>query len=228
MSLDEGRRSLRGTGIEIQLPVAALEPTAPFREPLEAPGSVFRAGDPERTSGTSDSEAQAIVRSDGAFLPTVRRSPWLEWRGMQTVFLVALAGALGGCGGQKYSPQDMAQVRAVYAALLPTYVRFEVAYKAGATARILRLYARERRECKAVDVIDARDSIDPNINLFQASATLDGMCNTIDSAYAWWAKTHRRPYNVSLVPDTPANLFVGMIPLLQKVPLQLKYPDALT
>lgn len=148
---------------------------------------------------------------------------------MRTVLLTSLAALavmLSGCSvTQLYSPEDITQVRSVYKELLPTYVRFEAAYKADDTSGILRLYAREQHQCKAVDVIDQRDSIDPNINLFQASATLDGMCNTVEAAYAWWAKTHHRPYNIQLVPDTPATLFVGMIPSMQKFPLQLAHPD---
>lgn len=136
---------------------------------------------------------------------------------------------LSGCAGtQIYTSQDLQQVHEAYAMLRPTYLAFKQAYETGDKALILKGYAREQRQCRLVDEIDNRDSIDPNTNLFAASVVLDGLCNTIESAYAWWAKNHGYPYNQNLVPDLAALVFVGSDYDLQKIVFYLRHPKSLT
>jgi hypothetical protein len=106
------------------------------------------------------------------------------------------------------------------------YRAFKVAYFAGNTRMILTEYARERKVCKLIDVVDKRDTIDPNTNLFVASAGLDSLCNDIESAYAGWAKLHHYPYDKSIVPSRPEDAFVDGDANLEKMPKQMEHPRA--
>lgn len=109
----------------------------------------------------------------------------------------------------------------------PTYVAFRQAYLAKNTADILKYYQREQRQCKLVDQIDSRDTIDPSVALFQASAALDDFCNTIETAYATWAQAHHLPYEKALVSGTPSQIFIGMDLEAVIVPALLKNPSVI-
>jgi hypothetical protein len=148
---------------------------------------------------------------------------------MRFVVGAALLLLLNGCAGtQIYTPQDVQQVHQAYAMLRPTYLAFKQVYEIGDKALVLKDYAREQRQCRLVDEIDNRDSIDPSTNLFAASVVLDGFCNTIESAYAWWAKNHGYPYNPNLVPDLAGEVFVASDYDLQKIVFYLRHPKSLT
>lgn len=109
----------------------------------------------------------------------------------------------------------------------PIYRSFKAAYLAQNTAGIRRYYRREQRACHIVDDVDHRDTIDPNVNLFAVSAGLDTLCNDIETAYAQWAKAHGYPYDKSLPPSTPQDVFVDGDASLEKMPDQIKHPAAL-
>ncbi len=142
--------------------------------------------------------------------------------------LTLLAVMLTACTGtQKYSSRDFQQVHQGWAELRVTYPAFRAAFKADDTAGILAWYHRERQQCKLVDEIDNRDSIDPNINLFWASAALDDICNTIETAYTTWARPHGYPYDKNIVPARPAEIFVGMDLEFKEIPKMLRHPDSL-
>lgn len=148
---------------------------------------------------------------------------------MRTIpVLVALALALGGCRGtEPYISTDLTQVRAGAKTVRPIYVGFRAAFLSGNTRGILSNYRREQRACRLMDTIDARDSIDPNVNLFAASVQLDNMCNAIESAYTYWAQRHGAPYDKGIVAYPPYQVFnaadVGL-PLLRH---QLRHPAQL-
>src|SRR5437588_46403 len=112
----------------------------------------------------------------------------------QTVFLILLGFTLAGCRGtQAYTAEDLSQVRSAYAALHPIYVNFKADYVRADRRGILTYFHREQLACKVVDQVDSRDTIDPNVKLFQASIELDNLCNAIESAYAYWASKHGYP-----------------------------------
>jgi hypothetical protein len=150
---------------------------------------------------------------------------------MRALVLFALIAAclgLAGCrGSESYSQQDLQQVHQVYAELRPMYETFKRAFMAGDAAEIFRIYAEERAPCSIVDQIDNRDTIDPNVALFQASITLDDLCNAIESGYAEWAVEHHRPYPKDLQPLRPSELFVGAEADLKKMNGYLRHPSAL-
>jgi hypothetical protein len=141
-------------------------------------------------------------------------------------FLVLLL-ALSACRGtQPYTSEDFHQVRQAYATIPPIYRNFKAAYLAGNRAGILREYRREQRACRLVDVIDNRDTIDPNINLFAVSAGLDTLCNDIEYAYTDWAMKHGYPYDRSITPGRPQDVFVDGDASLEKMPKQMEHPKA--
>jgi hypothetical protein len=143
--------------------------------------------------------------------------------------LLLLAVFLAGCRGtQLYSKQDLQQVHQAWNELRPTYLAFERAYKQNDVPAMLADYHRERRQCKLVDVIDNRDSIDPNVHLFAASAALDDICNTIESAYTTWAIPHHYPYDQNVVPSRKGDEFIGMDLEFKEIPKWLRHPSTLT
>jgi hypothetical protein len=146
----------------------------------------------------------------------------------KTVLLLPLL-LLSGCrGSQLYSAQDLRQVRESWSVLQPTYLEFEQAYKRGDTSGILAGFRREQQECRVVDQVDNRDTIDPGVKLFQVSAALDDICNTIESAYVTWAKPHGYPYDKTVQPSRPAEVFIGMDQEFKNIPVLLRHPDSLS
>jgi hypothetical protein len=142
--------------------------------------------------------------------------------------LLAACLALAGCrGSEPYSQQDLQQVRQAYAVLRPLYESFKRAFLAGQTSGILQGYAQDRAPCAIADQIDNRDTIDPNVALFQASITLDDLCNAIESGYAEWAVEHHRSYPKDLQPLRRSELFVGAEADLKKMNGYLRHPNAL-
>jgi hypothetical protein len=89
-------------------------------------------------------------------------------------------------------------------------------------------YSREQELCTRVDVVDRRDTIDPNTNLFQASVGLDNFCNDIESSYAGWEKLHHRHYDKRVVPSFPENAFKASILSLEQMNKYLRRPAALS
>ncbi len=130
---------------------------------------------------------------------------------MRTLLLTLVAiPLLAGCGSsQPYTQQDLHDVEQAWTVLRPLYTDFRTAFHRGDFQEMTRDYARERAECKHVDAIDQRDTIDPNTNLFQASGGLDGMCNTIESVYAAWEKAHHMRYDKTIVPEFLFEAFKG-------------------
>ena len=135
---------------------------------------------------------------------------------------------LAGCTGQQpYTAQDLHQVRTAYRELRPTYIAFKQAYGASNARGIVRQYHREQIECRMVDRIDARDTIDPNTDLFEASVGLDNFCNAIEQAYAYWARTHGQPVPKGVAPSAPDDPFLGSDKSLAQMPVLLRHPAAL-
>lgn len=125
-----------------------------------------------------------------------------------------------------YTSLDLKQVRAAYIVVRPTYVSFKAAYLHGDTAGIVDGFRREQRACRVVDEVDNRDTINPNTNLFQASIGLDDMCNAIEQAYVTWAKAHHYPYNKSIIPGDPEDVFLTSDLDLLKMQAYLRHPAA--
>jgi hypothetical protein len=150
---------------------------------------------------------------------------------MRLLPLAALLGLilLSGCASQApYTAADLQQVKATYVQLLPVYEQFKADYTRKDGAALAVDFRREQGICRGVDVIDKRDSIDPNTNLFQASALLDGLCNTIESVYAWWQHQHHEHWDHSLVPNDPSVAFMGPDQGVEKMQGWLQRPAALT
>jgi hypothetical protein len=147
---------------------------------------------------------------------------------MRKLPLLLLALLLAGCAGTRlYTPQDMVQVHQADATIVPIYKSFKRAYVQNYTAGILEAFHREQVACRLVDVIDQRDSIDPNIQLFQASASLDNLCNDIEGIYVGWAKKHHYRYDKSIPPAFVADTFKGADLEVKKLPGYLKHPTDL-
>lgn len=144
------------------------------------------------------------------------------------VVLVIISISLAGCrGSDPYTQQDLRQVDQTYAQLHPMYLSFKRAFGAGDTAGILAAFRNEHAPCAVVDQIDNRDTIDPNVALFQASIALDDMCNAIESGYAEWAIQHHKSYPQGIQPLRPEEIFVGADSDLEKINRYLKHPSAL-
>lgn len=147
---------------------------------------------------------------------------------MRFLVLCTLLVLLAGCqGAQLYTQEDLHQVNQGWNELYPTYRAFETAYKVGNTNGILTQFARLEQECKIPDQIDKRDTIDPNIKLFEASVALDDMCDTVESAYVTWAKPHGYPYDKTVLPSRPSEVFIGTDVEVKGVPKLLAHPSEL-
>ena len=131
-------------------------------------------------------------------------------------------------GTQAYSLEDLRQVKQAVAELTPTYTSFKTAFEHDQAAGIKKYYRREESQCRLVDEIDNRDTIDPNVNLFQASVGLDFMCDAVESAYVYWAKKHHLPYDKTVTPGRPLEVFVGSDSFLTKMKGYLRHPAALS
>lgn len=132
---------------------------------------------------------------------------------------------LSGCTVQQpYTPLDLIQVRAAARAIVPIYVNFMNAYLTNDRAALVRDYRREQVACRLEDRVDRRDTIDPNVNLFAASADLGGFCNNLESAYVRWAITNHLPYD-STVNPSGADPFNGSAIALAKMPVLLAHPS---
>jgi hypothetical protein len=151
----------------------------------------------------------------------------IQYAAMRRLTLPLILLVLTGCRGtQPYSSQDLREVKQAYAQLYPNFTAFRHAYFRGQKASIQRYFRRNETMCRLADVIDKRDTIDPNVNLFQASIALDDMCNNVESVYALWAKEHHLRYDKSIVPSRKSEEFFGLDVELAKVPTYLKHPDA--
>jgi hypothetical protein len=148
---------------------------------------------------------------------------------MRKPIFLALLVLLAGCRGtEPYTSADLAGVKAAKVAIIPLYLEFKRAYHHDDQAEIQRTHAVEQEVCKQVDVIDKRDTIDPNVNLFQASAELDDFCNSIDDAYAFWAKQHGLPYSKALTLGLRQEVFLTADADLKTINKYLRHPAALS
>jgi hypothetical protein len=148
---------------------------------------------------------------------------------MRGLILLVLILVLAGCRGtQPYSSADLTGVKSAKIALVPLYRQFKRAYRHGNQAEIQRAYAQEREVCKGVDAIDKRDTIDPNVNLFQVSAELDDFCNAIEDAYAFWAKQHGLPYDKSIFLGRRQEVFLQADADLKTIGKYMRHPAALS
>lgn len=120
--------------------------------------------------------------------------------------LLALALLAGCAGSQPYSALDLKQVRQSYATIAPIYWAFRKAYIANNFPAMKRLHAKERAACHLEHVVDNRDTIDPNVNLYLASSQIDSFCNDMETAYSEWRKAHGMTYDESL-PSTLAGTY---------------------
>ncbi len=148
---------------------------------------------------------------------------------MRRLIFLGLLLVLAGCRGtQPYTAEDLTGVKVAQATVIPVYLQFKQDYRSNNTSRIEQGYAKEQQACKQVDVIDKRDTIDPNVNLFQASAELDDFCNAIESAYAYWAKKHGLPYDETIVPGRHQEVFLQSDADLLTIQKYLRHPAALS
>lgn len=152
----------------------------------------------------------------------------LQYVVMRFLPFAALLLLLAGCASTAlYQPVDTDQVRTAAAEIVPVYEGFKQAYLSNNGASLAYWYGREQNDCKLVDVIDKRDSIDPNIKLFAASENLDDLCNDIEVAWAYWAKQHHMKYESKLVPAVVTDAWVdgdkrvALLPELMAHPSQL-------
>jgi hypothetical protein len=153
----------------------------------------------------------------------------LKYGVMHRLILLAILVVLAGCRGtEAYTSQDLSGVKTAEATIVPVYLQFKRDYRRDNQAAIQRTYAQEQEVCKQVDVIDQRDTIDPNVNLFQASAELDDFCNAIESAYVYWAKGHGLPYDKSIVPGRRQEVFLGSDADLKTIHKYVLHPSALS
>lgn len=148
---------------------------------------------------------------------------------MRKLFFLGLLLVLAGCRGtQPYTAKDLNGVKVAEATVIPVYLQFKRDYQSNEPVRIEQGYEREQQACRQVDVIDRRDTIDPNVNLFQASAQLDDFCNAIESAYAYWAKKHGLPYDKVVVPGRHQEVFLQSDADLLTIHKYLRHPSALS
>ena len=122
---------------------------------------------------------------------------------------------------------DTVQVRQAASEIVPVYQGFKHAYLSNNGASLAYWYGREQQDCKLVDVIDKRDSIDPNIKLFAASENLDDLCNDIEVAWAYWAKQHHMKYEEKLVPAVVSDAWLDGDKRVETLPVLLRNPDQL-
>lgn len=148
---------------------------------------------------------------------------------MRKILVIPLLLILAGCRGtQPYTSQDLAQVKQADSTIVPIYKQFKHDYRRDNQAAIQHTYTLEQQACKQVDVIDKRDTIDPNVNLFQASAELDDFCNAIESAYVYWAKRHGLAYDKSIIPGRRQEVFLGSDADLKTIDKYIRDPAALS
>ncbi|MGI8969022.1 MAG: hypothetical protein ACR2GA_07970 [Chloroflexota bacterium] len=149
---------------------------------------------------------------------------------MRVFAFIVLLVALAGCAGtQPYSQRDFHQVTTAFHQLVPAWWGYEQAYKRHDTAGILRNFHVEQHVCYTlVDEVDHRDTIDPNVNLFHASASLDNICNSIEELYRTWAQKNGYPFNKHIPPALPAQTFLGQNKELPIMTKQMRHPSALT
>lgn len=148
---------------------------------------------------------------------------------MRRLFLLAVLVPLVGCRGtQAYTSHDLSAVKKAASTIVPVYRQFKRDYRRGNKAALQRAHAQEQKVCKQVDVIDKRDTIDPNVNLFQASAELDDFCNAIESAYVFWAKRHGLPYSKSIIPGRRQEVFLQADSDLKTIHKYLRHPSTLS
>ena len=126
---------------------------------------------------------------------------------------------------QLYTREDLQQVRQSYAALLPIYIDFRSAFKRNDARSMERDYNQEQLDCRQVDAIDQRDTIDPSTNLFAASSELDNFCNDIETVWAAWEKKHHLPYDKRVIPAFLPDAFVGSDIGLKKMAKAMRDPS---
>jgi hypothetical protein len=124
--------------------------------------------------------------------------------GLVLIFMLLLTGC---ASPARYTSQDLSQVKSTFHELLPVYDAFKVAWRHNNLTAMTRQFKREQVVCRQVDVIDARDSITPDTDLFWASTVLDNMCNDIESVYSSWRMAHGYSYDKTTFPTNPGQEF---------------------
>lgn len=143
--------------------------------------------------------------------------------------LLPLMLLLSGCFSTPlYTAQDLQQVRDSDHTLVPLYKDFRAAFHRRDAAVMQQDFEREQIAARQVDQIDVRDSIDPNTNLFQASAELDNLCNDIEAVWAAWEKAHHMPYDKSIQPALLSEAFQGSDKGLKDLAKWLRHPSSLS
>jgi hypothetical protein len=147
---------------------------------------------------------------------------------MRSLLIVIVFLVLAGCARTgPYSSQDLRDVRTAYDTIRPILLAFESSYFRHNSQGILSGYHREMTACKLADRIDKRDSIDPNVKLFEASADLDNMCNDMDSTYTLWAKSNGYPYDKTVTPALPGDVFKSAEKSMKEMGELLRHPASL-
>lgn len=142
--------------------------------------------------------------------------------------VLILLPVLAACRGtQPYTSLDLSQVRTGYAEIKPTYLAFKHAFITNDSHGIRANYRVEQRQCKLVDEIDKRDTIDPNVNLFFASIELDSFCNAIEMAYVDWAKANGYSFPKDIPPSRKDEIWGGTDKELKKMRKYLAHPGSL-
>lgn len=132
---------------------------------------------------------------------------------------------LSACRGTyAYTHLDLVQTWEEYHHIVPIYRQFHTVYLADNGSEIQDLHRREVAACQINYAVDKRDTIDPSTNLWQASVTLDDLCNAMDSAYAYWAEKHHLPYDNQLYAAPPDQVFQQSDLELQMLWKELLHP----
>jgi hypothetical protein len=141
----------------------------------------------------------------------------------------ALLLVLVGCASnQPYTQQDLHEVRAASATLTPLVYAFRHAFFSDNTPGVLSAYHQERIACRLVDAIDRRDTINPNVKLWQASADLDDYCNDIESGFSTYAIEHHLPYDKKVNPSLRYDVMQQSKLDMKKMPDLLRHPADLS
>lgn len=126
-----------------------------------------------------------------------------------------------------YSRQDLTQVHQAWTEIGPVYKNFKQAYMRNDSTSLSYWYQQEQVDCKLVDQIDTRDTIDPNNKLFLASADVVDMCNDIEGAWAFWRRAHGLSYDKTLVPPSVLYNWKDGDLDVKTIPGLLRHPSAL-
>jgi hypothetical protein len=145
------------------------------------------------------------------------------------LFMSAVLLLLAGCASNEpYTQRDLHDVRVAYATLTPIVYDFRRAFFSNDTHGVLSSYHQERIACRLVDAINERDTINPNVKLWQASANLDDFCNDIESGFSTYAIAHHLPYDKKVNPSLRYDVMSQSKVDMKKMPDLLAHPADLS